>query len=99
MPLILSFNWMIIKAKSVLLNGRVQQVGFRYYVYRLACELGVKGYVKNMPNGSVFIEAECDDHTMDVFVEHCKKGSPQSMVSSYETKSIKIKNYKDFRIC
>jgi len=88
-----------IKAKSVLLYGKVQQVGFRYYVYRLACELGVRGYVKNMPNGSVLIEAECEDHIMDVFVEHCRKGSPQSVISNYETKPTKVKNYQNFRIC
>jgi acylphosphatase len=86
-------------AKSVHLMGKVQQVGFRYYVYRLACELGVRGFVKNMPNGSVLIEAECDDHIMDVFVEHCKKGSPQSIVSNCKTTLNQVKNYKDFMIC
>jgi len=88
-----------LKAKSVHLYGRVQQVGFRYYVYRLACELGVKGYVKNMPNGSVLIEAECEDHIMDVFIEHCKKGSPHSIISNCETSQIKVKNFKDFKVC
>lgn len=90
---------MALKAKSVQLFGKVQQVGFRYYVYRIACELGVKGYVKNMSNGSVLIEAEGEDHVMDVFVDHCKKGSPNSMISDCETNQIKVKNYKDFRIC
>ncbi len=90
---------MALKAKSVHLYGKVQQVGFRYYVYRLACELGVKGYVKNMPNGSVLIEAECEDHIMDVFIEHCKKGSPHSIISNCETSQLKVKNFKDFRIC
>lgn len=88
-----------IKGKSIHLFGRVQQVGFRYYVYRLAGELGVKGYVKNMPDGSVLIEAECDAHTMDVFVEHCKKGSPQSVVSNCKSTNNDLKEFKDFRIC
>lgn len=88
-----------VKGKSIQLYGRVQQVGFRYYVYRLAGELGVKGFVKNMPDGSVLIEAECDDHTMDVFVEHCKKGSPQSIVSNCKSTNIEVKEFKDFRIC
>lgn len=88
-----------VKGKSIQLYGKVQQVGFRYYVYRLAGELGVKGFVKNMPDGSVLIEAECDDHTMDVFVEHCKKGSPQSKVSNCKSTNIEVKEFKDFRIC
>ncbi|NOU16122.1 MAG: acylphosphatase [Bacteroidales bacterium] len=90
---------MKLKAKTILLYGKVQQVGFRYYVYRLACELGVNGYVKNMPDGSVFIEAECEEHTMDIFIEHCKKGSPYSNVSSCEITQNEIKNYTNFRIC
>lgn len=90
---------MDIKGKSIQLYGKVQQVGFRYYVYRLASELGVNGYVRNMPNGSVLIEAECEKHTMDVFIEHCKKGSPQSDVSKCETTPVEVKGYKDFKIC
>lgn len=90
---------MKLNAKTIILYGKVQQVGFRHYVYRLACELGVNGYVKNMPNGSVFIEAECEDHAMDVFIEHCKKGSPYSNVSSCEITQNEVKNYTNFRIC
>lgn len=90
---------MALKAKTILLYGKVQQVGFRYYVYRLAGELGVNGCVKNMPDGSVFIEAECDEHTMDVFIEHCKKGSPYSNDSKCEVSQGEMKNYTDFRIC
>ncbi len=90
---------MSIKGKVIQLHGKVQQVGFRYYVYRLAGELGVKGFVKNLSDGTVFIEAECEKHIMDVFIEHCKKGSPQSSVSKCESSSCEVKNYKDFRIC
>lgn len=89
---------MSFKGKSIHLYGKVQQVGFRYFVYRLAGELGVKGFVKNMPDGSVLIEAECDNHTMEVFVDHCKKGSPQSIVSKCETTQIEIKSYNSFKI-
>jgi acylphosphatase len=88
-----------INAKSIQLYGKVQQVGFRYYVYRLASELGVKGYVKNLPNGSVQIEAECEDHILDVFVEHCKKGSPHSIISDCKTAKTTVKNYHEFKIC
>jgi acylphosphatase len=89
----------MIKAKSIHLYGKVQNVGFRYYVYRLACELGVKGFVRNTPDGSVQIEAECEDRIMDVFVEHCKKGSPHSVVSECTIDQIKVKNYEEFKIC
>lgn len=72
---------MEIKGVSIALYGRVQQVGFRYFVYRLAAELGVSGFVRNEPNASVYIEAEADAHTIDIFVEQCKMGSPHSEVT------------------
>jgi acylphosphatase len=89
---------MSLVAKSINLCGKVQQVGFRYFVYRLACELGVKGFVKNQPDGSVIIEAECEEYLMDVFIEHCRKGSPHANVDGCESKPIEIKNYTDFKI-
>ena len=87
------------KTISIEFTGKVQQVGFRYFVFRLASELGIKGYVRNQPDGSVYIEAESDSNHLTVFVEHCKKGSPQSIVSSCKSTSIEPKDFKDFRIC
>lgn len=87
------------KTIAVELKGRVQQVGFRYYVYRLASELGVRGFVKNKPDGSVYVEAESESEMLSVFVDHCKKGPPQSKVEKCLTKEIESKNFKDFKIC
>jgi acylphosphatase len=89
---------MALVARSISLCGKVQQVGFRYFVYRLACELGVKGFVKNLPDGSVLIEAECDEHLMEVFISHVKKGSPHSNINGCESDRIEVKNYKEFKI-
>jgi acylphosphatase len=87
------------KAISLELTGRVQQVGFRYYVFRVASELGVKGFVKNRPDGSVYIEAESDEEKLSAFVDHCKKGPPQSRVDRCKTTSIERKDFREFRIC
>ncbi len=46
------------KAIILRVTGRVQGVGFRYYAQKKALELGVNGYVRNRPDGSVYIEAE-----------------------------------------
>ena len=43
---------------NILYSGTVQGVGFRYSVHRYAAGLGIKGWVKNLPNGSVEILAE-----------------------------------------
>ena len=41
--------------------GRVQGVGFRVFVQSVAQELGFTGWVKNMPDGSVVMEAQGDE--------------------------------------
>ena len=41
-------------------DGKVQQVGFRYTAFYLARRLGVTGWVRNLPDGSVLLEAQGD---------------------------------------
>ena len=86
------------KAVSITLYGHVQQVGFRYFVYRLAEELGVSGFVRNEPNTGVYIEAEAEPHTLDVFVEHCKKGSPHSEVTKFFVNPMPVQGFNGFSI-
>jgi acylphosphatase len=86
------------KTVSILLYGRVQQVGFRYFVFKLAQEVGVKGFVKNQPDGSVYVEAEADPHTIDVFTAHCKMGPPHSKVTKFNVITIPTQDFKEFTI-
>lgn len=54
--------------------GYVQGVGFRYRTLREAVSRGIKGFVKNMYDGSVYIEAEGTRKELKHFVEWCRKG-------------------------
>jgi acylphosphatase len=49
-------------------SGRVQGVGFRYTALQLAREFEVAGYVQNLPDGRVCIEAEGDAREVSAFV-------------------------------
>ena len=49
-------------------SGRVQGVGFRYATLQIAREFEVVGYVQNLPDGRVCIEAEGDPHEVSAFV-------------------------------
>jgi acylphosphatase len=49
-------------------KGRVQGVGYRYFVTDCARETGVSGFVRNMPDGSVTIVAEGSDDALSTFV-------------------------------
>lgn len=53
--------------------GKVQGVWFRASTKEKAYSLGVKGFVKNEKNGSVYIEAEASNEIMNDFVEWRKK--------------------------
>jgi acylphosphatase len=55
------------KRITAVAHGRVQGVGYRYYVSDCACDTGVSGYVKNLPDGSVFIVAEGSREALDMF--------------------------------
>jgi hydrogenase maturation protein HypF len=57
------------------IRGAVQGVGFRPYVYRIAEELGVTGWVANDAEG-VVLEAEADSHVLDAFVQQLRTRLP-----------------------
>ncbi len=70
------------KAYQIILFGRVQGVGFRYYVYNIAKEMGLRGFVKNRPDRTVYIEvAAPDQKTFEDFLEKIKKGPARAEVT------------------
>lgn len=56
-------------------TGRVQGVGFRYTAERLALELGLTGWVKNLPDGRVEIVCEGSKDKIDQLLENIQKSS------------------------
>ena len=86
------------KHKNIIVKGKVQNVGFRFYTNKKAVELGIKGYVKNMPDGSVYIEAEADEITLDHFIIWCKKGPTWARVNDLQVNEAPSENYKEFSI-
>ncbi|HET8760075.1 MAG TPA: carbamoyltransferase HypF, partial [Nitrospiria bacterium] len=60
---------------DVLVSGRVQGVGFRPFVYRLAVELGLSGWVKN-ERGGVRVAAEGEPAALDRFVHRLRSEAP-----------------------
>jgi len=78
--------------------GRVQGVGFRYSAVRVAQSHGIKGFVKNLPDGSVFIEAEGSEKQLNTFLVWCRKGPSHSYVESVTFDSLPPFGHKEFRI-
>ena len=73
-------------AVKVLVHGRVQAVGFRFFTIRQANELGLTGYVRNLENGtSVECVAEGEKGNLEKLVSRLKEGPRFARVEKIET--------------
>jgi acylphosphatase len=65
-------------------RGRVQGVGYRYFVSREAESLDVAGFVRNLPDGSVEVVAEATEEVLARFEERLREGPAFAAVASLE---------------
>lgn len=68
----------------VVVSGRVQGVGFRWFVREVAIELDLAGWVRNRPDGSVEVAADGDDDRLARFHEALVHGPPHAYVASVD---------------
>ena len=88
------------KQIKIIVSGKVQGVGFRFYNQQKASELELKGYVQNLTNGNVEIIAVGESAKIDALVKWAKSGSPNAIVDNLDIKSInKNEQYSNFEIC
>lgn len=69
-------------------TGRVQGVGFRYYVVRQARRLGATGYARNLPDGSVEIRAEGSEGVVQDLIEAVRRGPSGSRVDGVDVENL-----------
>ncbi|UTC67270.1 MULTISPECIES: acylphosphatase [unclassified Treponema] len=87
-----------LRAIRIVVKGRVQGVGFRYWTRSLAKSLKVKGWVRNLADYSVEIFAEADTETLGEFVYALKHEHPYARVESLNSEEVRVRGYKDFII-
>lgn len=70
--------------KKIIINvyGHVQGVFFRYTTRKVARKLALTGFVKNMPDGSVYIEAEGPENKLLELLEFANKGPKYAKVEN-----------------
>jgi acylphosphatase len=67
-------------AAEIIVEGRVQGVGFRNYAQRKASQLGLSGYVMNLRDGRLRVRAEGARETIEDLVRDLQKGPPLARV-------------------
>jgi len=85
-------------ARTYRVQGRVQGVGFRYFVKQNADALGVRGYVRNEDDGAVFVYAIANAETMDRMAAAVRTGPRFSEVREVEEKEASLLKYNSFVI-
>ncbi|AKA68422.1 acylphosphatase [Clostridium scatologenes] len=79
--------------------GRVQGVGFRYFVEYTARAFHITGWVKNSEGGSVLIEAQGMNDNVTLFINEVKKGNRFAKVEDITCREIElISKEKNFRV-
>jgi acylphosphatase len=71
-------------ARRFLISGRVQGVGFRYFVDAVARREGVHGWVRNLADGRVEASGESDAESMERFERALRHGPPGARVEDVE---------------
>lgn len=70
--------------RHIVVRGRVQGVGFRWSCKDQADRLGVAGWVRNQPDGTVEVVAEGEDRFVDQLVGWCRQGPRHALVTDVE---------------
>ena len=86
------------KAIRIIVTGKVQGVFFRQHTKQTAGKLSIKGFVQNRSDGSVYIEAEGEEESMEQFIQLCKQGTASSKVENISVSEITLIGFKNFII-
>jgi acylphosphatase len=84
---------------SITVLGRVQGVAFRHYTSLRAMELGVNGWVRNLPDGSVAGVFEGDEIAVNALIDWCRQGPPSAVVERLDLlQEVCTGGFSDFSI-
>ena len=85
------------KHLDIKIFGQVQGVGLRASAKSLADKLNITGFIRNEPDGTVFIEIEGKKENLEKFLNWCKGGTIFARVDKVESEyTSRLKNFSNF---
>lgn len=84
--------------RRIVVSGRVQGVGFRWFVSRQAKSLGIAGWVRNNPDGTVELEAEGEVDALDKLEAALRQGPRLADVEDVKSVEVPPRGEGGFRI-
>jgi len=86
------------KSVAIRVTGRVQHVGFRHFAIQKADIHGIRGFVRNEADGSVYIEAQGEKEALDAYVLLIGKGPSWSRVDQVQISKLPLGDYTNFSV-
>lgn len=86
------------KHYNITVSGKVQGVFYRANTQDKAKELGIKGWVRNEADGSVYIEAEAEKEKLDQLIDWCKEGPSRARVENVHYDVGEVVGFEKFEV-
>lgn len=85
-------------ARRVLVRGEVQGVAFRFHARKVASDLGVAGWVRNLPDGAVETWIEGAPAVVAAMIDWLRRGPPAAHVAGLEVEEKDFQGHPSFEI-
>lgn len=86
------------KHLNIRIFGFVQGVFFRYSAKEKAEELKITGFSRNDPDGTVYIEVEGEEASLEEFLKWCHQGPPPAKIERVQSEKGALKNFTGFTV-
>ncbi|PRD51366.1 acylphosphatase [Sphingobacterium gobiense] len=86
------------KHLNITITGKVQGVYYRATCKAVADQLGVKGFVMNQPNGSVYLEAEGETFALEALLAFCHEGPDRAEVEKVSSVEGTLRAFQNFEV-
>lgn len=86
------------KTVRLTIKGKVQGVFYRATAKDVAEMLGIKGWIRNLPDNNVEITATAAENVLQKFIGWCKQGPPKAKVDEVIVEELNLEEFKSFKI-